>query len=74
MTDPTPKSFVQRMIDALDQIDQMISDGEGEATLLSLAPEIVVDRVRKYVKQARAVRDGMKAYATSSTEEEAREP
>lgn len=44
----TNKSYVQRLIEALAQIDQIVSGAEG-SPVMSLAPEVVVERVRAYV-------------------------
>lgn len=55
MSEKTDNSFVQRMIKALAEIDRLITGAESPNTPLALAPEVVVEKVRKYVERKRGI-------------------
>jgi hypothetical protein len=66
------KSFTQRMISALAEIDRII--GNGEAPLVWLAPEMVVDRVRSFARQVGALRAAAEAYSEAAKIKESEAP
>jgi hypothetical protein len=64
--DPNKKSFTQRMINALAEIDKLVGNGEA-SPLIALAPEVVLDRVRSFTRQVHALRAAAEAYSASAT-------